>query len=98
MNLECNHVVQTMSEILKVSKYEDIELEVLQDYTLRLKFPKIDSTMTIDQARDIASKLNWALGLKDKQKFKFVNINHAEKCAYIHLVNNGKSQNTKTHC
>ena len=104
MNLEYNHVVQILNEILEDPKYEGIELEEvrckkvdvsIQVHLIHLKFPEIDSTMIIDHARDITSKLNRRLGLKDKQKFVFVNIYHPDKCAHIRLVNNGKSQNTK---
>lgn len=105
MNLEYNNVVQALNKILEDPNYEGIELEVvrckkievLQVHRLRLKFPKKDSKMR-GRAGDIARKLNSALELKDKAKFKLVNTNDIKKWAHIRLVNNGNSQNTKSHC
>lgn len=91
MNLEYNHVVQTLNEILEDPKYDGIELEVVRCKTkegsqvdkLSLKFPEENSKM-MGRAGDIARKLNSALGLKDKPTYK--PMNYIGNIVNIHLV------------
>ena len=92
MNLECNHVVQTMNEILEEPKYEGIVLEAVRCKnkeglpvdTLSLKFPEENSKM-MGRAGDIARKLNSALEIKDEPRYK--PTNYIGNIVNIHLVN-----------
>ena len=87
LDLEYDHIIETVKEVLNDPKYEEIELDEVGPKKIdRLCFTvskKCHDIMNL--AADIAKKLNDALELADKPKYK--PMNHSNFVVFrLHLV------------